>query len=197
MAYREGFSMDIADNALGSMRRIGVRRTGLIAAFLASIALTVVRCGGATPVQVGPHDAPEPTRDVGLATPVQTAHPADPTPAGGADVATPTAEALPTGGKWLPILLEGLPLLEETFLDLILDGDQMGGFDGCNEFQSQPADGPIIAQADGSFTTPVKDILATQRGCPAPEGKMELVSPGHGRQRLDKDYMPLCANAPV
>ena len=149
--------------------------------------------GVATPAQMTPSAEPEPASDVGVATPIQTTPPAgsehaggegvatpaqmtpsaEPEPASDVGVATPTRAALSTDGKWVLKLLDGRPLLEETFLHLILDGDQLGGFDGCNEFQSQPVDGPIIAQTDGSFTTPVKEILATQRGCHTPEGTME------------------------
>ena len=63
-------------------------------------------------------------------------------------------------------------MIEETFISLELDGDMLWGLDGCNSFASQPGDGTIIAQADGSFSTP-NEILRTLRGCTEPEDILE------------------------
>ena len=83
-------------------------------------------------------------------------------------VAAPTgggaATGLPDDATWVLDLLDGRPLIEETFISLELHGDRLWGLDGCNSFASQPGDGTIIAQADGSFSTP-KEILRTLRGC--------------------------------
>ena len=83
-------------------------------------------------------------------------------------VAAPTgggaATGLPDDATWVLDLLDGRPLIEETFISLELHGDRLWGLDGCNSFASQPGDGTIIAQADGSFSTP-KVILRTLRGC--------------------------------
>ena len=87
-------------------------------------------------------------------------------------VAAPTgggaATGLPDDATWVLDLLDGRPLIEETFISLELHGDRLWGLDGCNSFASQPGDGTIIAQADGSFSTP-KEILRTLRGCKEPE----------------------------
>ena len=87
-------------------------------------------------------------------------------------VAAPTgggaATGLPDDATWVLDLLDGRPLIEETFISLELHGDRLWGWDGCNSFASQPGDGTIIAQADGSFSTP-KEILRTLRGCKEPE----------------------------
>ena len=74
------------------------------------------------------------------------------------------ATELPDDATWVLDLLDGRPLIEETFISLELHGDRLWGLDGCNSFASQPGDGTIIAQADGSFSTP-KEILRTLRGC--------------------------------
>ena len=87
-------------------------------------------------------------------------------------VAAPTgggaATGLPDDATWVLDLLDGRPLIEEPFISLELHGDRLWGLDGCNSFASQPGDGTIIAQADGSFSTP-KEILRTLRGCKEPE----------------------------
>ena len=79
-----------------------------------------------------------------------------------------TTTVLPDDDTWVLDLLDGRPLIEETFISLELHGDRLWGLDGCNSFASQPGDGTIIAQADGSFSTP-KEILRTLRGCKEPE----------------------------
>ena len=75
---------------------------------------------------------------------------------------------LPADATWVLDLLDGRPLIEETFISLELHGDRLWGLDGCNSFASQPGDGTIIAQADGSFSTP-KEIVGTLQGCVEPE----------------------------
>ena len=75
---------------------------------------------------------------------------------------------LPDDATWVLELLDGRPLIEETFISLELHGDALWGWDGCNSFASQPGDGTIVAQANGSFSTP-KEILRTLRGCKEPE----------------------------
>ena len=91
-------------------------------------------------------------------------------------IAAPTGEktgtALPDGVTWILNSLDGRPLVEETFINLELDGDNLWGWDGCNGFASQPGDGTVIAQADGTFSTP-KEIVGTLRGCPSPEVILE------------------------
>ena len=79
---------------------------------------------------------------------------------------------LPDDATWVLDSLEGRPLIGETFISLELDGDRLWGLDGCNSFASQPGDGTMIAQADGSFATP-KEILGTLRECVEPEGIMD------------------------
>ena len=79
-----------------------------------------------------------------------------------------TTTVLPDDDTWVLDLLDGRPLIEETFISLELHGDRLWGLDGCNSFASQPGDGTIIAQADGSFSTP-KETLRTLRGCKEPE----------------------------
>ena len=87
-------------------------------------------------------------------------------------IAVPTGAGattvLPDDATWVLDLLDGRPLIGETFVSLELNGDGLWGLDGCNSFASQPGDGTIIAQADGSFSTP-KEILRTLRGCKEPE----------------------------
>ena len=87
-------------------------------------------------------------------------------------IATPTAAGatteLPVDATWILDSLDGRPLIEETFISLEVDRDGLWGWDGCNSFASQPGDGAIVAQADGSFSTP-KEILSTLRGCKEPE----------------------------
>ena len=75
---------------------------------------------------------------------------------------------LPDDATWVLDSLDGRPLIEGTFISLEVDRDRLWGWDGCNSFASQPGDGAIVAQADGSFSTP-KEILRTQRGCKEPE----------------------------
>ena len=91
-------------------------------------------------------------------------------------IAAPTgagvATGLPDDATWVLDSLDGRPLIEETFISLELDGDMLGGWDGCNLFASQPGDGTIVAQADGSFSPP-KEILRTLAGCPEPEDILE------------------------
>ena len=84
-------------------------------------------------------------------------------PAGGSAITVLLADA-----TWVLDLLDGRPLIEETFISLELHGDRLWGLDGCNSFASQPGDGTIIAQADGSFSTP-KEIVGTLQGCVEPE----------------------------
>ena len=87
-------------------------------------------------------------------------------------IAVPTGGGAATGllahATWILELLDGRPLIEETFISLELHGDALWGWDGCNSFASQPGDGTIVAQANGSFSTP-KEILRTLRGCKEPE----------------------------
>ena len=75
---------------------------------------------------------------------------------------------LPDDATWVLDSLDGRPLIEGTFISLEVDRDGLWGWDGCNSFASQPGDGAIVAQADGSFSTP-KEILRTLRGCKEPE----------------------------
>ena len=89
------------------------------------------------------------------------------TPTGG-DATT----ELPDDVTWVLNLLDGQPVLEETSITLEINADRLGGWDGCNSFASQPGDGTIVAQADGTFSIP-KEIVSTARGCKEPEDALE------------------------
>ena len=112
-------------------------------------------------------------------------------------VAAPTGEGAATelsdDVTWVLNSLDGHPLIEETFITLELDGDRLWGRDGCNSFASQPGDGTVVAQADGSFSTP-KDILGTLRGCREPEDDLEDQADAYMSALLEAEMFRVVGN---
>ena len=107
----------------------------------------------------------------------------------GGDVVT----ELPDGVTWVLNSLDGQPLFQETFIKLELDGDRLWGWDGCNSFASQPEDGPVVAGADGSFSTP-EEIVSTLRGCREPEDILENQADAYMSALLDAGRFRVVGN---
>ena len=71
---------------------------------------------------------------------------------------------------WTLKSLDGRPLIEESYIELRLDGDEFMGFDGCNRYGGRSKDGAPIAYADGMFSVAGAD--RTERDCSEPQGIM-------------------------
>ena len=143
--------MGTADKELWGKRRIEVWRIGLVTGLLALIALAATGCGAATPAQMAPSVDPEPTSGAGDATPAPLAQPGD--------------------GIWVLESLEGQPVIENSFVMLKVNKDLATGYDGCNSYGGQSADGAPVFDAHGNFSAPPGS--RTQRDCAVPEGLMD------------------------
>ena len=90
----------------------------------------------------------------------------------GSDDATKTAALrIPNDATWLLEYLDGSPRVDGTHVALRVNGDSLGGFDGCNSFGGRWDDGITIARPDGTFSVPT--TFWTQMLCGGPEGIME------------------------
>ena len=78
----------------------------------------------------------------------------------------------PDNTEWVLESLDGLPLIDGTFVSLRLNGDRLGGFDGCNTFGGRHDDGTPVAAAEGTFTMP-NGIAGTVIGCVDPKGILD------------------------
>ena len=77
----------------------------------------------------------------------------------------------PDGSNWELELVDGSPLIDDTFVLLTIRGDEYGEFDGCNRFGGRTGDGTPIARPDGTFSAP--GVSRTEMLCEGPEGVME------------------------
>ena len=56
------------------------------------------------------------------------------------------AFGIPDGVRWVLESVDGSPLIDGTFASLTVQGDQYGGFDGCNSFGGRREDGTQVAK---------------------------------------------------
>ena len=90
----------------------------------------------------------------------------------GSDDTTKTAAlGIPNDAMWLLEYLDGSPRVDGTHVALRVNGDSLGGFDGCNSFGGRWDDGTTIARPAGTFSVPT--TFQTQMLCGGPEGIME------------------------
>ena len=72
---------------------------------------------------------------------------------------------------WELVSVEEIPLVDNTFAMVRLNGDAISGFDGCNAFGGRNEDGTPVAAEDGTFS--ILGLGQTEMLCEEPEGTME------------------------
>ncbi len=76
------------------------------------------------------------------------------------------ASELLNGATWVLASLDGRSVIDDTYLFLRVDGNDIEGFDGCNSLWGRHEDGTPIAKADGTFSG--RQFGGTDMGCRDP-----------------------------
>ncbi len=77
----------------------------------------------------------------------------------------------PDGSRWILQSLDGRSPIDGSFVTLKVDGNRVGGFDGCNWYGARSEDGTPFARSDGTLSIP--PVGSTARDCHTPDGVIE------------------------